>query len=205
MIPVIAVAAPVGGGKTSLVTAIASALGDAAIISYDNYERSTIKSPDEMRRWMLNGALFDDLPAPGLADDLVRMKRGEAIIDPGTGTSIQAKKLIIFEMPLGREYTATSRFIDYLVWIDTPLDMALARKIKEFIAHLPPGSGERETRAFLSWLGSYIDSYMDIVGKMLDLQRERVPVHADLILDGRNGIEALVLQALEGIHNRFPG
>jgi len=205
MIPVIAVAAPVGGGKTSLVTAIASALGDAAVISYDHYEPSTMKSPDDMRRWMLNGGRFDELSAPGLADALVRMKRGESIIDPGPGASIPAGKWIIFEMPLGREYTATARLIDLLVWIDTPLDMALARKISEFIAHFPPVSGERDARSFLAWLGSYIDNYLDIVGKMLDLQKERVPVHADVILDGRNDLDTLVRQAIEEIRVRFPG
>jgi uridine kinase len=205
MIPVIAVAAPVGGGKTSLASAIASALGDASIISYDHYERSTIKSPDEMRRWMLNGASFDELSAPGLADDLIRMKRGEAVIDPGTRASIPPGKWIIFEMPLGREYSATASLIDLLIWIDTPLDLALARKIKEFIALFPSASGERDIRAFLSWLGSYIDNYLDIVGKMLKLQKERVPVRADVILDGQVDVDALVRQALEKIHARFLG
>jgi hypothetical protein len=205
MIPVIAVAAPVGGGKTSLVTAIASALGDAAIISYDHYERSTMMSPDNMRRWMQKGACFDDLSAPGLPDDLVRMKRGEAIIDPGTGTSIPPGKWIIFEMPLGRGYSATAGFIDILIWIDTPLDMALARKIREFISHFPPASGEKDTSAFLSWLGDYLDNYLNLVGKMLEIQRDRVSIHADVILDGRNDLETLIRLALEAIWARFPG
>jgi len=204
MIPIIAVAAPVGGGKTSLVTAIASALGDAAIISYDHYERSTMKSPDDMRRWMQNGARFDELSAPGLADDLARMKRGESIIDPGTGASIPAGKRIIFEMPLGREYTATAGLIDLLIWIDTPLDMALARKIRELIAHFPPVSEERDARSFLSWLDSYLENYLGIVGKMLALQKEHVPVHADIILDGRNDLDPLVRLALDAIRARFP-
>jgi hypothetical protein len=162
-------------------------------------------SPDKMRQWLLNGAVFDDLFAPGLEEDLSKLKRGESVINPRTGSPKPSGKWIIFEMPLGREYRVTAPYIDFLIWIDTPLDMALARKIREFIYRLPPGAGEKETRAFLSWLGSYLDNYIELVGKMLDLQKERVPIHADLILDGRKDLETLVRVAVEAIRKRFPG
>jgi uridine kinase len=163
-----------------------------------------MQSPDYMRRWMQKGASFDDLSAPGLADDMVRMKRGEAIIDPGTGAVIPPGKWIIFEMPLGREYSATAGFIDLLIWIDTPLDMALARKIREFISHSPPASGEKDTRSFLSWLDNYLDNYLNLVGKMLVIQRDHVSIHADVILDGRNDLDTMVRLAIEAIRDRFP-
>lgn len=204
MIPVIAIAAPIGGGKTSLTTAVASALGDASILYYDHYELSTRKSMDDMKQWMRSGARIDDLDVPGLADDLLRLKRGESVTDPRTGAPLRAAPWIVFEMPLGREHTATARFIDLLLWIDTPLDMALARKIREFIADFQAAAGEHNARPFLAWLGGYLDNYLGFVRTMLEFQRERVPVHADVILDGRNDFDTLVRQALAAIRARFP-
>ncbi len=204
MIPVIAIAAPVGGGKTSLARAIASALGDASILSYDSYERSTAQPPEGIMRWIHNGARFDELPAPGLVEDLLHMRRGETTIDPRYRVPAHPGKRIIFEMPLGREYPATAGLIDLLIWIDTPLDTALARKIREFIADTRSTSGEIDARAFLSWLDGYLDNYLRMVGTMLKIQRERVPVHADVILDGRNDFDTLVRLAIEAIRGRFP-
>lgn len=203
MIPVIAIAAPVGGGKTSLSRAIASALGDASILSYDSYEQSTMQSPEGMMRWIQNGAIFDELAAPGLAERLFRMRQGESTIDPLNRVPACPGKRIIFEMPLGREYPATAGLIDFLIWIDTPLDTALARKIREFIADARSASGETDARAFLSWLDSYLANYLRMVGKMLEIQRERVPIHADVILDGKKDLDTLVRLAIEAIRGRF--
>jgi uridine kinase len=204
MRPVIAVAAPVGGGKTSLATAVASRLGDASLLYYDHYEQSTRGSMDDLERWIRDGARIDDLAVPGLADDLSRLKRGESVVDPRTGASIPTGAWIVLEMPLGREHAATARLIDLLIWIDTPLDVALARKIREFIAHFPASSREGDARAFVTWLDRYLDQYLQVVRRMLEIQRERVPVHADVILDGRLVFETLVRQALEAIRTRFP-
>lgn len=204
MRPVIAVAAPIGGGKTSLATAIASRLGEASLLYYDRYERATAGSVDDLVRWMENGARIDDLAVPGLAEDLSRLTRGEPATDPVTGASIPAGRWIVLETPLGREHTATASFIDLLIWIDTPLDVALARKIREFVVDFPARAGQADTRAFLSWLGNYLDHYLRVVHRMLEIQRERVPLQADVILDGRGDFETLLRQALEAIRARFP-
>ena len=72
---VVAVAAPIGGGKTSLVNAIAKELEDAATIHYDHYEKITETSVQDLKLWMRNGADFDDFIIPNLANDLNRLKR----------------------------------------------------------------------------------------------------------------------------------
>ncbi|NPU83923.1 MAG: uridine kinase [Syntrophaceae bacterium] len=204
MIPVIAIAAPVGGGKTSLSTAIASGLGDASLISYDHYEQATRGSAGDIERWIDDGARIDDLDVPGLAEALAALKRGEAVADPRTGTPIATGKWIVLETPLGREHAATAPLIDFLLWIDTPLDVALARKIREFTTLFPMTGGEHDARAFIAWLGGYLDNYLRIVSRMLQMQRERVPLRADVVLDGRADFDTLVRQALEAIRSRYP-
>ncbi|HOI73407.1 MAG TPA: hypothetical protein PLO63_04595 [Syntrophales bacterium] len=204
MIPVIAIAAPVGGGKTSLSTAIASGLGDASLISYDHFEQATRGSAGDVERWIDDGARIDDLNVPGLAEALSRLKRGESAMDPRTGSPITAGRWIVLETPLGREHAATAPLIDLLVWVDTPPDVALARKIREFTALFPMTGGEHDARAFIAWLGGYLDNYLRIVSRMLQMQRERVPLRADVTLDGRTDFDTLVRQALEAIIERFP-
>ena len=204
MIPVIAIAAPVGGGKTSISRAVASGLGDASLISYDHFEQATLGSAGDIERWIEDGARIDDLDVPGLAEALAGLKRGESAMDPRTSSPIAAGRWIVLETPLGREHAATAPLIDLLLWVDTPLDVALARKIREFTTLFPMTGGDHDARAFIAWLGGYLDNYLRIVSRMLEMQRERVPLRADVTLDGRGDFETLVRQALEAIRSRYP-
>ena len=61
---VVAVAAPIGGGKTSLVKAIANELNDATTIHYDHYEKTTEEPVHNLMEWMKDGANFDDFIIP---------------------------------------------------------------------------------------------------------------------------------------------
>ena len=69
MSKIIAVAAPIGGGKTSLVKAIANRLDDAAMLFYDHYEKATGQPVHDLEQWINNGADFNEFTIPGLADD----------------------------------------------------------------------------------------------------------------------------------------
>ena len=129
---VIAVAGTIGAGKTSLVKALAQAFNDASVLFYDNYEQSSKGSVDEMIRWMRDGADINDLDITRFAADLSKLKSGEVATDPLTLVEIPPKKYIFIEMPLRKEHKSAAPYIDLLIWIDTPPDIALARKIKEF-------------------------------------------------------------------------
>lgn len=198
---VIAVAAPIGGGKTSLVNAISNELTDAVTIHYDSYEKATGESADNLMQWVRDGACFDKLPVPGLAEDLNRLKTGQAIIEPLTGKEIKSKKYIIFEMPLGREYKATAEYIDFLIWVDIPFDLALARKLKEFTHFFLTENVDLYDR--MLWLDNFLGSYIGVISNVLEIQRERVAPNADVILDGKKDLEALVSEAKESIRMRF--
>jgi uridine kinase len=201
---VIAVAGPIGGGKTSLVKALARVLKDASILFYDNYEQSSKGSVDEMIRWMRDGANIDNLDIARLAGDLSKLKSGQAIIDPLTLAEIPPNKLIILEMPLGREHKSAAPYIDLLIWIDTPPDIALARKIKEFTGHFLIEHRDAAGRDFVVWLHQYLDNYLRAIRDLLQIQRERVAPNADIILDGRCDLETMLKQALREISARMP-
>jgi uridine kinase len=192
----VAVAAPIGGGKSALVKGLAKALDGASTIHFDDYEVATQKSPAELARWIADGAEFNSLRAPGFAEALRALKRGESVADPGSGEPVRPGEFVVLEMPLGRAYAATAELIDILVWVNTPLDVALARNIRAMAAE---AATPDDAQDFLRWLDAYLGQYPDQLRTILQLQKIRVAPAADIVLDGLQAPEYLVAEALRAI------
>ncbi|MBT3311313.1 MAG: hypothetical protein HN379_04890 [Desulfobacteraceae bacterium] len=188
---IVAVAAPVGGGKTSLVKAIAEQIGDAATLHYDDYEKVTQAPVENLVKWMDDGADFNEFNIPGLSEDLKRLKNGQPVYNSMTGEEIVPRKYLIFEMPFGKEHRETAVYIDLLVWVDIPLDIALARKVKEFLNHFMQESNPEAMRDQLKWLDGYLDNYLQVVRRVLQIQKEKVGANADIVIDGRGNLESM--------------
>jgi uridine kinase len=198
-----AIASGVGGGKSTLVASLAAELGDAAsTVHFDHYERVTEQPVEAVRRWMAAGADPDALTIPGLAEDLEALKSGRMVTDPLTRAHVPARRVVLFETQFGRRHAASGRHIDLLIWIDTPLDVALARKLRQ-LAGAAAAQGAREAAAFAAWLPAYLDNYLGLVEKLLRSQRETVRPQADLILDGRKDPARLRLEAAQAIRDRL--
>ena len=199
---VIAVAGPVGAGKSTLVAGLADVLGSAATIHFDHYERMTEQPIEAIRRWAQSGADPDAMPVPGLAEALQSLKAGRAVVDPATHKEIAPAKFILFETQFGKRHAATGRTIDFLIWIDIPLDVALARKLRQFTGEAGLRS-QGESQAFVQWLEGYLDNYLDLVGSLLRRQRDTVGADADMVVDGERDAVGLVQQAGDKILARY--
>lgn len=187
-----------GGGKSSLVSGLARRLSDATAIYFDHYEDLTARPGDAIRDWMQRGARIDELVIARLAEDLASLKRGLAVVDPATGETIAAAKYILFETPFARQHSATGHEIDLAIWIDTPLDVALARNIREFTRR-PQMYGELGP-----WLRQYLDSYLGFVRDLLRMQQEVVGAAADVVLAGQADLETNLERAEQEILARLP-
>lgn len=194
----VAVSAPVGGGKTSLVQGLASRMVDATAIYFDSYEALTQQPIESIQRWMRDGADIDEFVIADLPEHLDRLKRGESVVDPLTGNETAAAKYILFETPFARQHGATGRHIDLSIWIDTPLDIALARNIREFTKR--PEMPEN----FASWLHHYLDSYLEVVQELLRIQKQSVGTAAEFTLDGQSDLETNLGLAMSEITRRLP-
>ncbi len=200
---VIAIAGPVGAGKTTLAQAVAHELSDAAILQFDHYERITEQSIEQVRDWMQGGADLDAIAIPGLAEALQALKAGRAVTDPMTGATIPSRKYILFETQFGRRHAATGRYIDLMIWVDTPLDIALARKVRQFAAALE-GSDPAAARSFGAWLHEYLGNYLDVVAGLLRMQTESVGAGADVVVDGGREVSALQQKIARLVRERLP-
>ncbi|WP_293776165.1 hypothetical protein [uncultured Oxalicibacterium sp.] len=197
---VVAIAAPIGGGKSALAQALAVALGEAGTLAFDDYEVATQMSPQKLQKWLLAGADFGNLSAPGLAQALFALRNGEAVA-LSDGQTLAIARHLVFEMPLGRSWPATAQSIDTLIWIDVPLDLALARRTREWIAQLLQ-QDPAQMQQGLRWLHDYFDQYAHVIHAVLAAQQQTVRPQADLILDGSKSIEILVAEAIEFVRTR---
>lgn len=183
--PVVAISGHPGGGKTTLTLALAKRLG-APALHYDDFETMTKRPPAEVRRWIEQGSNYDVIELQPLVAELSRHA------DSGV-------RLVLLDTLLGRAHRQTGQMIDLLIWIDTPPDIALARKIAEAAARAGPG----EAAQFVGWLGSYMEHYQSFISASYELQRQRVRPAADIVLDGHQSAAELVEQALAAIVARF--
>lgn len=201
---VIGIAGPPGSGKSTLAAALLPLLGDAVWVEMDHYQRMTDLPIEQIAHWFERGADHDELPVPLLAEHLSRLKQGHAVVNPETGGVIAPARTIILETHFGRAHGATGGFIDLLLWLDTPPDVALARNLRAFVGGLlaAPGRPDDATEG-LQWLQGYLDNYLALVARLLALQRERVRPAAELIVTPATAPQALaaaLLLALRSSH-----
>ena len=158
--PVLAVSGVPGSGKTTLCKAIQKATG-AEIVAYDQYEQITQTPLDELKLWLAGGADFADIQAPGLSDAIDRAAQ---------------KGPVILDSPLGRALPDCAPYIGFQVWLDCPSDLALGRKLKQF---LDLDSGPER----FDWVSNYLTAYPSVVRPLFLLQQERVPILSDVKID----------------------
>ena len=204
MIHVIGVSGYPGAGKTSLVLGLLEALGNAAPIHMDSYERMTDAPIGDIARWLRDGADIDAFDFPQLEEDLLILKQGRPLQDRFSKRNVSSGKYVLFETQFGRAHRKTGRHIDLQVWIDVPRDIALARNLKAFLGGFLRENQADQLPARVRWLEAYLDTYLDTVNALLEMQHHRVATDADIILDGRGDIRSMIETARAEIVRRLP-
>ena len=190
---VIAVAAIAGGGKTTLVLEAAKAL-DAAVLMFDDYFRDY---PVDMAKWLQDGADLSTWKSPQLASELRKLVSWQPVRSRRDGPMVEPKPVIMLEEPTGRQRPEMAELIDFVVAIDTPLEVGLARLVKRTLGHLdvaelhslPREDIIQRLAGPLAFLQGYLRSYPD-TGRLLYAEiLDQVMGNCDLILDWRLPIE----------------
>ncbi len=197
---VIGISSPSGGGKTTLVSLLAKRLEDAVVLSFDEYdEAGTIAHPESYREWYKNGVDSNVWQTRRLSADLADLKSGFSVISPTDQRLIEPAEFIVFDAPLGRPHQETGQHIDLMVYVDTPLDVAMARRmLRDFYGNGPILSAEK-SEALRRELEGYLDFariiYIEHVAKMR--------ATCDLIVDGLLSPDELANQIVHVIQKRM--
>jgi uridine kinase len=201
---VIAVAGHPGAGKTALVQGLVQSMEDASAIHMDSYETMTRTPIGELAQWMESGADIDAFAFPQLERDLQRLKQGATVIEPRSSRAIVPRKYILFETQFGKAHRATGSHVDLLVWIDTPLDIALARIMKALTASFLREQRPEKLAERLQWLQVYLDNYLGTVRSLMAMQKRKVAAAADIVIDGHGPLPEVVRSARLEILRRLP-
>ena len=176
---VVSVSGPPGAGKSTLARRLAASLG-ADFVQYDDFEIITSWPPERVENWLDRGSPFDEAIAPGLYEHLLGLDG-----------------LVVFETPFGRACPQIGPMIDASVWLDCPLDLALARKLSTLVQS---GGGDPHLAAILSgWLGAY----EGFTRRALLVQGEKVRPLADLHLSATEAPENIVSSVLSFINRHL--
>ena len=186
-----------GGGKTTIARKVVELLGDAVGIFFDDYDVDSFHR-ESFRTWLQNGANHHDLKTPLLADDLRKLKAGRSVISPVYYIAIEPRKWVVFDAPLGYTHPETGGYIDLMVFIDTPLDIAMARSLIREFASIPSGSSVELTKPILAELTAYLD-----YGRQAYLEMDRVKNTCDLVLDGRLPVDDLAKDIVVAVKQRL--
>ncbi|MGE7881544.1 hypothetical protein [Bacillus sp. NPDC094077] len=112
---IISIAAVSGGGKTTITERLSYELKNSKALYFDNYKFDNC--PADICKWIDDGANYDEWVLTPLINDIQHF--------------IQDSNLdyIIVDYPFAYLNSEMRKFIDVTIFIDTPLDIAMARRI----------------------------------------------------------------------------
>ena len=195
----IAFAGPPGCGKSSLINALCDALPSATAIAMDDFSGPETLAATHLDGWLEAGGDFSALDISSFCAALAQLKAQKSLIPAPVAANLPAPTLpnasqahpaeiILAEAPLGRAHRGSASLIDTLLWIDVPLDLALARNLLIFCQTEPaPPPG---------WIAGYLEQYSRITRRVLEHQYAVVRPGADHMLDGSLPLPALVESTL---------
>lgn len=110
---VISIAAVSGGGKTTVVKHLSANLERTRVLYFDDYD---LHGPEDILTWVDAGADYNEWDMTPFVRDFNRLLKEDL-------------HFIILDYPFAYKNAQVSKLIDMTVFIDTPLDIALARRI----------------------------------------------------------------------------
>jgi uridine kinase len=165
---IIAVNAVSGGGKTTVTRELTEKLTNAKAIYFDSYDDIGQNIPD-VHDWVEAGADYSLWDLQEIVDDINKLLNDK---DDNAKDKKENLDYIVLDYPFGYKQKQIAGFIDLSVYIDTPLDIALARRILR--DYSPQGR--------IDEILSELDSYLHVRSSYHYSQLSNKD--ADLIVDG---------------------
>ncbi len=165
---IIAIAAVSGGGKTTIINLLNKKIENSIALYFDDYD---FEGPDNLVEWVHRGADHNEWKLDPLINDL------KAILD-STKTRYD---YIFLDYPFSYLNTGMNDFIDLTIFIDTPLDVAMARRILRDYSNSTPED-------IMFDMQSYLSGAREAYLAMLNTVRS----DSNFVIDGTQGKEEIV-------------
>ncbi|WP_207940562.1 hypothetical protein DOK78_001930 [Enterococcus sp. DIV2402] len=162
-----------GGGKTTLIQKLAVRIENCVVISFDDYSIDALPSAPPL-----------DTPI----EDAINQYELQQLMDDFLNIPDETE-IVLIDFPFGNRHEVLAPYIDTTFYIQTPLDIALARQIlRDFSA--------KTQKEILEWAATYLNFARPIFVN----HEAYVSETADIILEGTASIEdnvQIVLESLE--------
>lgn len=181
MVKIIGISGIGGAGKSVLTHALGGAL-NATILFWDDFDEIS-QDPVDYIEWYKNNRDYSEWKYDALAEVLRQLKLGKKVICPATKKELIPTDYIVFDAPLGRKHTATGQYIDYSIFLNTPLDVALARRV---LRDFRDKSNLNITEIF-----EELDFYLTASRPLYTMNYEETEKF-DCVVDGNQSVDKLV-------------
>ncbi len=170
---IIAIGAVTAGGKTTVVNAIKARLPRTASLHFDDY--SFDGEVDDFTQWVSKSEEFYNVW------DLSPLKADVERI-------INSKKYdyLLLDYPFAYQNKMMKDYLDCCIFIDTPLDIAMARRV---LRDMKEASADDIRNEMNTYLNSARICYVQMLTEILP--------DSDYVIDGANDLEVIINEIME--------
>ncbi len=171
---VIAIASVTAGGKTTVVNEIKKKLPKTAVLHFDDY--SFDGEVQDFYEWTLDGADYNIWNLAPLKKDIISTRNSKAY------------EYLLLDYPFAYRNDKIKDYIDYAVFIDTPLDIAMARRVLRDFKDATAEEIRNDMKMYLKYARVvYIQMLKDILPS------------SDCVVDGTKELDVIVDEILKVI------
>ena len=169
---IIAIGAVTAGGKTTVVNAIKDRLPRTATLHFDDY--SFEGEVEDYLKWTSEGADVNVWDLSTLKMDMERIIRSGKY------------DFLLLDYPFAYQHQMIKPYLNCCIFIDTPLDMAMARRVLRDMKEATADEIRSEMDTYLN--GARI-AYTEMVKAHMST--------SDYVIDGEKGLENIISETME--------
>ena len=175
---IISIAAVSGGGKTTITKKLSLVLEDAKELFFDDYDFEN--APDDIVQWVDQGADYNLWNLDPIVLDIERIK-----------SSREVPTYILLDYPFSYMNDKMKKYIDLSIYIDTSLDVAMARRILRDHADSTINDVRNEVKFYLQY------------GRVAYLEMENsIKPISDIVIDGTLPPDKIVELIIKELRDR---
>ena len=164
---IIAIGAVTAGGKTTAIRSVVENMQKATALHFDDY---LFKGEvDDFYQWVIDGANYNVWDLTPLKEDIEKVIRSGEF------------DYLILDYPFAYKNKMIKDYIDCAIFIDTPLDIAMARRVLRDMKDASADDIRSEMEIYLQYARyAYVQMLKDILPA------------SDYVIDGTENLEVIV-------------
>jgi uridine kinase len=175
---IISVAGVTAGGKTTTINELKKKIKNSKSLHFDDYDFEG--EIDDFNEWVMNGADYNVWNLEPLKKDILKLIGDNDV------------QYILLDYPFAYKNDLIKPFIDCTIFIDTPLDIAMARRV---LRDMQNATGD-EIRGDMSFYLKYARiAYKEMLNTILP--------NSDYVIDGSMQLDDVVKQIMDIIKKNY--